>query len=132
MIIREYPDMLEIEVPCLFPKRKQRLSSEYITDPLYYMLDQYTDTHSIRKYTDCVVCFIHEYDRELPDRRIRDYDNIEQKQILDVIAAFVLKDDSGICCDSYNSTALADEDKTRIFIMPRERFCTWLAEQNAN
>ena len=132
MIIREYPDMLEIEVPCLFLKRKQRLSSEYLTDPLYYMLDQYTDTHPIKKYTDCVVCFIHEYDRELPDRRIRDYDNIEQKQILDVIAAFVLKDDSGICCDSYNSTALADEDKTRIFIMPRERFCTWLAEQNAN
>ena len=84
------------------------------------------------KYTDCVVCFVHEYDRELPDRRIRDYDNIEQKQILDVISSFVLKDDSGMCCDTYNSTALADEDKTRIFIMSRDRFCTWLAEQSAN
>ena len=132
MAIREYPDMIEIEVPCLFPKRKQRLSSEYLTDPLYFMLDKYTDSHPIEKYTDCVVCFVHEYDRELPDRRIRDYDNIEQKQILDVISTFVLKDDSGMCCDTYNSTALADEDKTRIFIMSRDRFCTWLAEQSTN
>ena len=130
IVIREYSDMFEIELPCLFPHRKQRQSSEYLTDPLYFLLSQYTDSHPIRKYTDCVVCFVHEYNRDLPNRRIRDYDNLEQKQMLDVIAAFVLKDDGGMCCDSYNMVALGDADKTRIFIMPRKRFCTWLAEQN--
>ncbi len=130
IIIREYSDMFEIELPCLFPHRKQRMSSEYITDPLYFLLSRYTELHPIQKYADCVVCFVHEYDKELPHRRIRDYDNMEQKQVLDVIAAFILTDDGGMCCDSYNTVALGDADKTRIFIMPRERFCTWLAEQN--
>ncbi len=129
IVIREYPDMFEIELPCLFPKRKQRQSSEYLTDPLYFLLSQYTDSHPVKKYNDCVVCFVHEYDKDLPHRRIRDYDNLEQKQMLDVIAAFILKDDSGMCCDSYNTVALGDADKTRIFIMPKERFCTWLTEQ---
>ena len=130
IIIREYSDMFEIELPCLFPHRKQRQSSEYLTDPLYFLLSQYTDSHPVRKYTDCVVCFVHEYNKDLPIRRIRDYDNLEQKQMLDVIAAFILQDDGGMCCDSYNTVALGDADKTRIFIMPRKRFCTWLAEQN--
>ena len=130
IVIREYLDMFEIELPCLFPHRKQRMSSEYITDPLYFLLSRYIEKQPIRKYTDCVVCFVHEYDKDLPHRRIRDYDNLEQKQVLDVIAAFILKDDGGMCCDSYNMVALGDEDKTRIFIMPRKRFCTWLADQN--
>ena len=130
IVIREYSDMFEIELPCLFPHRKQRQSSEYLTDPLYFLLSQYTDSHPVRKYTDCVVCFVHEYNKDLPNRRIRDYDNLEQKQMLDVIAAFILQDDGGMCCDSYNTVALGDADKTRIFIMPRKRFYTWLAEQN--
>ena len=130
IIIREYSDMLEIEVPCLFPHRKQRQSSEYLTDPLYFLLSQYTDSRPVKKYTDCVVCFVHEYNKDLPNRRIRDYDNLEQKQMLDVIAAFILQDDSGMCCDSYNTVALGDADKTKIFIMSRDRFGAWLAEQN--
>ena len=130
IVIREHSDMFEIELPCLFPHRKQRQSSEYLTDPLYFLLSQYTDSYPTQKYTDCVVCFVHEYNKELSDRRIRDYDNLEQKQMLDVIAAFLLIDDSGMNCDSYNTIVLGDADKTRIFIMPKKRFCTWLTEQN--
>ena len=45
-------------------------------------------------YRDCVICFSQIYDRELPQRRIRDYDNLEFKQILDTLCTYVLTDDS--------------------------------------
>ena len=33
-----------------------------------------------------------------------DYDNLQQKQILDAIALYVMADDSGLLCDAYNTT----------------------------
>ena len=58
----------------------------------------------------------------MPKRRIRDYDNLELKQFLDVAASFILTDDTGLLCDAYNTTELGDEDCTRIFIMDSKRF----------
>ena len=41
-----------------------------------------------------VVCFAQVYDQTLPTRRVRDYDNLEEKQILDLLSSFVMADDS--------------------------------------
>ena len=80
----------------------------------------------------CVVCFCHVYDKALPERRIRDYDNLELKQYLDVATSFILPDDSGLLCDAYNTTELGQQDCTRITIMDSKRFPDWLdARQNA-
>ena len=76
-----------------------------------------------------VVCFSHIYAQELPERRIRDYDNLELKQFLDVAASFILTDDSGLLCDAYNTTELGNEDCTRLFLMDCARFPAWLAER---
>lgn len=51
--------VLEITLPCLLPKRKQRQSAEFITDPLYFTLSQYADSHKLPKFKHCVVCFSH-------------------------------------------------------------------------
>ncbi len=130
MAIREYGGMFEIELPGLFPKRNQRKSSEYLTDPLYFLFDKYTDKRKIKKLDNAIICFVHEYDIEENGRAVRDYDNLELKQVLDVIATFLLVDDSGLCCDTFNMTAISDENKTRIFVMPREYFTVWLNEIN--
>ena len=118
--------ILEITLPCLLPKRKQRKSTEFLIDPIYFTLSSYADNHSLPHFEECVVCFSHVYDRELSSRRIRDYDNLEFKQILDVVSTFVMVDDTGLLCDAYNTTELGESDCTRITVMEKERFTEWL------
>ena len=78
-------------------------------------------------FRECVVCISHVYDHELPDWCLLDYDNLQQKQILDAIALYVMADDSGLLCDAYNTTELGDKDGTRIYIMEKGRFAGWLS-----
>ncbi len=121
--------IMEITFPSLMPKRKQWQSSEFLIDPLYFALNDYCDHRIPEKFKECVVCFVSVYCKDLPNRRIRDYDNVELKQALDVIGTFLLEDDSGRLCDVYNSTELGETDCTRIFIMRKERFPKWLGKR---
>lgn len=118
--------IIGITFPSLMTGRKQWQSTEFLIDPLYFALEDYVMQHVPRKFEECAVCFISVYDRELPSRRIRDYDNMELKQALDVIATFFLVDDSGRLCDTYNTTELGERDCTCIFLMEKERFPDWL------
>lgn len=125
-------EILEITLPCLLPKRKQKQGTEFLLDPFTAAISQYAKTHTMPKMQHCVVCFSHVYNRDLPERRIRDYDNLELKQYLDVAASFILTDDSGLLCDAYNTTEFGDEDCTRILIMDSARFPDWLdARENS-
>lgn len=122
-------DVLEITLPCLLPKRKQRQSTEYLLDPFTAAMSQYTREHPMPRFQHCVVCFSHIYCQDLPKRRVRDYDNLELKQFLDVAASFILTDDSGLLCDAYNTTELGETDCTRISIMDSKHFPKWLSER---
>lgn len=118
--------IVEITLPSLLPKRKQHQYSEFLLDPLQNALTQYAQSHSLPRFHHCVVCFSHIYCRDLPDRRIRDYDNLELKQLLDVISSFFMMDDGGLLCDAYNTTELGSADATRITIMDSTRFPDWI------
>ena len=83
-------------------------------------------------YRECVVCFAQVYDQALPTRRVRDYDNLEEKQILDLLSSFVMADDTGLLCDAYNTAELGDQDCTMIFVMEKHRFPGWLAEHKSS
>ena len=76
-----------------------------------------------------MVCFSHTYCQDLPERRVRDYDNLEVKQYLDAVAAWLLIDDGGLFCDVHHTTELGETDCTRMFIMDTSRFPSWLAER---
>ena len=121
--------VLSIRLPALLPKRKQKKSGEYLLDPMTEALDRYFKGHPAIRFEHCVVCFTHIYDRELPDRRVRDYDNLELKQFLDVVTAFILTDDGGLLCDAYNTTELGDGDCTMLYVMDSQRFPQWLSER---
>lgn len=118
---------LSVVLPILMQRKKHK-NSEFLTDPLFYALSEYSMANPINILSQCVICFRHIYDRSLPERRIRDYDNIEEKQVLDVIALFTLCDDSGKFCDVFNTTAKGDTDCTEIYVMPPENFLSWLKE----
>ena len=127
--IKENGGVLDITLPCLLPKRKKRQSTEFLVDPLYFTLSQYYDSHPTKRYNHCVVCFSHVYSKDFPKQNIRDYDNLELKQLLDVIATFIMEDDTGLLVDAYNTTEVGDIDCTRISVMDKERFKNWLSER---
>lgn len=124
--IQRKGEVLEITLPCLLPKRKQKQNTEYLLDPFTAALNQYAKSNPMPRLRHCVICFSHIYNRALSDRRIRDYDNLELKQFLDVAASFILSDDSGLLCDAYHTTELGDTDCTRISIMDSKLFPDWL------
>ena len=123
--------ILEVSMPRLLPKKKSRQSSLFLIDPLHAVLGQYIEEHPLPRFRECVVCISHVYDHELPDWCLLDYDNLQQKQILDTIALYVMEDDSGLLCDAYNTTELGETDCTRISIMDSAHFPEWLAERQA-
>lgn len=118
--------ILTITLPGLLPKRKVRTTTAFLHEPLNLALQTYILKHPIQLYKNCVVCFSQIYDQNLSLQRIRDYDNLEFKQILDTIAAYVLVDDNGLFCDSYHTTELGSHDHTVVSIMERETFPNWV------
>lgn len=127
--INDNNGILEIDLPCLLPKRKKRQSTEFLIDPLYFTLSQYSDSHPLKRFKHCVVCFSHVYSEEFPKQNIRDYDNLELKQLLDVIATFIMEDDTGLLVDAYNTTEIGNNECTRISIMDKNRFSEWLKDR---
>ena len=121
-------DRVVITLPGLMPKRTKRINTTFLTDPLHASLDAYTRGHTLPHFTDCVVCFSHIFDRSLSTRRIRDYDNLECKQLLDTVASFLMTDDSGLFCDAYHTTELGSKDCTILTIMEKSAFPEWLKE----
>lgn len=126
ILVEQHGDVMEITLPVLLPKRKRRPSTEYLLGPFGAALSQYAKEHPIPRYEHCVVCFCNIYSRETPERRVRDYDNLEWKQFLDVAVSYLLVDDSGPLCDAYITTELGETDRTRIFIMDSGHFPVWL------
>ena len=51
--IKVQDGVLEITLPCLLPKRKQRQSTEFLIDPLYFTLSQYADNNELPKFQQC-------------------------------------------------------------------------------
>lgn len=127
--IQQHDGVFQITLPCLLPKRGQARSTEYLIDPLTAALERYVTAHPVRRFQHCVVCFSHIYSRDLPERRVRDYDNLEVKQLLDAAAAYLMIDDGGLFCDVHHTTEIGEADCTRLFIMDAPKFPAWLAER---
>lgn len=121
--------IMEISMPRLLPKKKMRQSNLFLLDPLNAALEHFSKTNAMPRFRECVVCISHVYDHELPDWCLLDYDNLQQKQILDTIALYVMTDDSGLLCDAYHTTELGNKDCTIVYIMEKNRFAGWISER---
>lgn len=123
----KYEDgVFEITLPYLLPKRNKRNGSEFLIDPIFFAMSAYKRTYSFPLFKECTICFTHVYDESLRKSRVRDYDNMELKQVLDAISAFVLTDDNGRLCDAYHTTEIGTASCTRITIMSKDHFPNWL------
>lgn len=122
--VRKDGEVLTIEVPFLLPKKTHK-NTKYICDPLYYALHEAAEKINLKIEERAVVCFVHVYEREGKRVQPRDYDNVEAKRILDIIALFALRDDGAEYCDVVSTMEYSDANKTRIYVMPERCYFQW-------
>lgn len=116
---------VKITLPGLLPKKKGG-SCRFIADPMSAALISYGQKNSIERFRHAVVCFRHLYSSTLPERAVRDNDNFETKQVLDVIADHLLEDDNGLLCSNLYISDLGESEGTEVYVMPPEKLGEWL------
>lgn len=127
--IEQQDGMHVITLPGLMPKRESGNGIIFLRDPLMAALSEYAMSHPVVRHQHYTVCFVMIYDRALPERRVRDYDNLEWKMALDAAASCLMVSDSGLVCDAYHTTEFGDTDCTKMFIMDSEAFPQWHAQR---
>ncbi len=119
-------DVFSIVLPCLLPRKSGKFTSLFLMEPVNAALEQYAATQPLPKFKECCVCIIHEYQQNPSGNRVFDYDNLEQKQLLDTIAMHILTDDNASLCDVFHSAQVGERDCTKVFVMPQTSFPAWL------
>lgn len=119
-----------LQMPILLP-RKEMSSRSYLRGFLYPALEKFSHGKEKIRYRNCVLIFRHVYDKNRPEREYRDHDNIELNTVVDAIAMFFLVDDTPFECRHYYCSAAGENERTEVYIVPREDFESWLAMENS-
>ncbi|MEG0768043.1 MAG: DUF6100 family protein, partial [Clostridia bacterium] len=75
----------------------------------------------VRLY-DCVLTVCHRYDRNRPERELRDHDNIELNAVVDALALYVLYDDAPLRLEHHYCSIKDDRDATTMLLVPQSAF----------
>ena len=119
-----------LRIPILLPK-KSKGSPAYLTDPLYPAMKRFWRGKRPVRYPDNVLIFRHVYSHERPERRFRDHDNIELNRVADIIALYVMVDDSPLRCRHYYCSASGGNERTEAYVVPRIEFQNWLLREDS-
>lgn len=117
-----------LRMPILLP-RKEKSPRTYLRGFLYPALAAFARERPPIRYRDCVMIFRHTYDRNRLEREYRDHDNIELNTVVDAVAMFFLVDDTPFECRHYYCSIVGDAESTEVFIVPRNEFGVWLAQE---
>jgi len=117
-------------IPALLPK-KNKGSPSYIRSYLYPAMHRFFYKKEPVCYQDCVLIYKHVYDKNRPERQYRDHDNIELNMVTDIVAFYVMKDDTPLRCFHYYCSIQGDIESTEVYVVPQNEFQTWLEKENA-
>ena len=123
--------LMSVRLPALLPKKTRTEGFKFLQPALHAVLKQYATQQNLPHFRECTVCIEHIYDRCLPIKAVRDYDNLEMKEVLDIVALYCMTDDTGALCDQFQTTRFADSSCTIISVMQKESFSAWLDMKNA-
>ena len=118
-----------IRLPFLLPK-KEAGSANYIRGILYPALKNFFRDRDPIRYPESVMIFRHVYDKDRPERRYRDHDNIDVNMVSDTIAMYVLNDDAPMCCNHFYCSAASTWERTEVYVVPVQDFPQWLAQEH--
>lgn len=128
-IVPEYQEgVFKITLPGQLPKRRWK-NTEFLVSPLMAAMTEFAKETALPRFESAAVCFVHIVDSALPVKLIRDHDNIECKQILDVLGAFLLTDDNGLLCETHHRTERDKESRTVVYVMAAKAFPGWITER---
>lgn len=128
---RYYDNTMIIELPELLPHRSvydvvaKRMRYYYDADRWKMSYNQAFSNEfengKFKIYNEKVtIIFFHHYDRSR--RVVPDTDNLETKQIIDIIALYVLRDDSYEYMSHYVDVIEDDKEFTEIIVCPSNKF----------
>jgi hypothetical protein len=118
-----------LRIPALLPK-KNKGSTDYITVPIYPAMKRFWQDKHPTRYAYNVIVFRHVYKHDRPERLYRDHDNIELNRVLDIVALYVMPDDSPIRCEHFYCSAPGSSERTEVYVIPQDEFIYWLEEKD--
>ena len=107
-----------LSIPALLP-RKEKGNPEYIRSLIYPAMSDFFTGKIIRQFRDCTLVYLHIYDEKRPKREWRDHDNIEINTVTDIVALFVMVDDSPHICEHYYTSKSGKNNRTEVFVLPK-------------
>ena len=105
----ETGDILHISMPALLPATKSTYRPEIYKNVLVDIIGDALKDKDIERKKRCIL-YIHS------GKTIRDYDNMEQKSIQDMIKSFMLKDDDPANLTVINTCGKAEHTGTDIYV----------------
>ena len=117
-----------LRIPALLPKKASG-SADYVRSFLYPAMRRFFQAQPPVRYRECVLVYRHVYSRDRPERRYRDHDNIEVNMVSDIVALYVMPDDSPKVCSHYYCSVSGADDRTEVYVVPKEDFPLWLVTE---
>lgn len=110
----------------LLPPKKSAGSAKYVRSYLYPAVRKYFQTaEDVRFFSQCVVIFLHRYDRYYPEKEYRDQDNIETNMVVDTLALYLMEDDGAKRCWHSYFMLPGDVTRTEVYIVPKNELGKW-------
>lgn len=119
-----------LRMPLLLPK-KSAGNAEYIRAILYPVMRDFFSDKLLARYEKCVLVYRHVYDRARPERQMRDHDNIEINMVSDIVAMYVMPDDSPGVCSHYYTSAASSVERTEVYVVPEDEFESFLEAETS-
>lgn len=123
-------DILHIILPDLLPdKVKQGESRRYAEITHMYMVafKEFFDKGRFPIYEQkAVLVFLNYYESE---QSLKDHDNFETKQIIDILSAFLLPDDNPKWCANYMDYKMGEHNHTEIYVVPYSKFMDFFSKE---
>ena len=100
-------DILSVRLPALLLKKTRTEGFKFLQPAIHAALKQYAEQQNLPHFCECTICIEHIYDRCLPIKAVRDYDNLEMKEVLDIIALYCIPE---IVSEDSSTTPRSVED----------------------
>lgn len=114
-------DGYRISLPLTLPRFDEKRKPIFI-EPLNFALKKLNEKSKIERIDRAVFVVINHISEATNPKFIRDNDNYEYKDLINVLAFWFLPDDSFKCCNLYNGTKISDKNQTEIFVVKAESF----------
>lgn len=116
-------DILHIVLPDLLPDKVEQGEGRRYSEITYTYTSAFKNFFTKGRFPiyeqKAVLVFINYY---LDEQHLKDHDNFETKQIIDILSIFLLPDDNPKWCANYMDYKMGEYNHTEIYVVPYSKF----------